>query len=197
MSHMNLLPFALLRRDVVLVRLKCWCLVWSACAVLSAVWYAVAASPVAAERVRVERLEARAAPLRRLIDENEGIRARLQGLAQHESVASRLAGDEQALSFVELVSRGAREAHQGLQVQRLKLSQFTPPAPKSEDPGAPAPQRHTKLSVSGIAVDDLAVSAFVSVLRAADFFTHVELKSSRATDVAGRTARLFELECLR
>ncbi|MDA1054760.1 MAG: hypothetical protein O3C40_30400 [Planctomycetota bacterium] len=183
-THLNLMPMRYRRGQLIRRRLKQWSVWWllaAGCTVLLG-WtqwsqYQAGAAKLASLRVHYEPLEA-------MKEDVSGLQEKIGALQRRESLALSLADERSMLGLVGLLSQ-ARQACDGrVSIGSLSLNR------SGESQSA-----MSVLTLSGVAVDDLAVARFTTALREAKAFIGIDLKSTGNATVGDMPARTYTMEC--
>ncbi|HVJ87919.1 MAG TPA: PilN domain-containing protein [Caulifigura sp.] len=202
---MNLVPKAFQRKLLVRKRMRQW---FTPCAM--ALMVSLVAVGEIGFRLRnlvieTAALEARLKPMNELSKDNDRIAAQLKSLVGHESVLNEIVGVQRPISLLAVISRSAAESNSRLQIRKLTVQQSasgTATMVKSSKPpegGTPmaAETTATEITITGIALDDSDVAAFVQSLKTSRAFTAVELKSTTGTLVTDVAVRQYDVCCRR
>ncbi|HUG89648.1 MAG TPA: hypothetical protein VML55_02365 [Planctomycetaceae bacterium] len=206
-AHANLLPLAFRRRLLWRSRLRRWAPIWALAAVAAACAGYWQHRLLDGRRAALARLEAQAAPLAALVDDNRRLRAQLDELAGRQSLLRLLEPRLRPVQLIGVVSHSARRGTPRVQVRRFELrpSQVAESAPGAGGANPPPrPQRPpVQLNLAGIARDDLAIAEFVTALRDFGVFRSVELRSSADAAAEGPPrpgmapgTRAYTVECV-
>ncbi|MCH7685221.1 MAG: hypothetical protein IH899_00820 [Planctomycetes bacterium] len=207
MTHTNLLPLDFRRWLLVKIRLLQWSLVWGlSLLALVALWAAKSVDRHTQTR-QLQTLERQCDPLREMNEDNNRVRERLAELEQRQSLLADLDTVQYPLLLVGIVSQGTHRSHSRVQVRDFSLAPVTPVSAKSTKSASQVKNKNNekqteeyvsarmRLTLKGIALDDLAVAQFIVALRDTGVFNAVELKSSLVTQLAGGPAREYFVEC--
>ena len=207
MTHINLLPLNFRRRLLVKIRLLQWSLVWGlSLLALVALWAAKSMDRQAQTR-QLQTLERQCNPLRKIDADNNRVRKRLAELEQRQSLLADLDTVQFPLLLVGIVSQGTQRSHSRVQVRDFSLAPIMEVSAKSTNSAHQVKNKKNekqaeenvsarmRLTLKGIALDDLAVAQFIVALRDTGVFNAVELKSSLITQLAGGPAREYFVEC--
>lgn len=204
----NLLPAEFQQRDLLRTRIMQWSAAWIVTAILmggGALWKL---SSGAALRQRAHNLEQQCAPLRGLIRENQQIKDRLAEISGRQSLFAELDRAQRPLQVLGIISHSAQAADKRIHVERLEWLPAPQPAvlkPASAHPAAttatPAKpltltEQRTRLVLTGLATDDIAVARFITGLRSVGVFHKVDLQSSSRVSVTGNLVRRYEIDCV-
>ena len=186
-THLNLLPYGVRRRQLIAERLRQWCVVWLAAGglVAGAAWWEYSRGKF--ERERLASLERRYVPLKELQAKTEQLRVKIDELREREDLALRIAEERPMAVLLAILSQAALECDGNVCVTSLVL------APAAAQKQAAAPRR--VLQLEGLGVDNLSVARFAAALRDANVFADVRLKSSIETRVADADAVSYKLDC--
>ncbi|MEO8493609.1 MAG: PilN domain-containing protein [Planctomycetota bacterium] len=183
-TYLNLMPMRYRRGQVIRRRLTQWFVLWSlaiGCTLLLgwSQWsqYQAGAKKLASLRVRYEPIEAMKGNV-------AGLRERIDALQRRESLALSLADERSMLGLVGLLSRASQACAGRISIGQMNLARSGTSQPAT-----------SVLTLTGVAVDDIAVSRFASELRQSKAFVGVDLKSTGATTVGDVEARAYTMEC--
>jgi len=138
----------------------------------------------------------RAAPLRQIVQHNQKATEKLQVADQRQLLVDCLKAADRPLQLVGLISSTANTNDGSIQIQSFQLTQGEEPTNGASVPTAENDTpRRMKLGLQGYAIDDLALSRFVSQLRATGVFESVELQTSSNVQLAAGNARQYVVEC--
>lgn len=198
----NLLPQSVRHQRLIFNSLRCWAIVWLVVALVT-FWFCKrqhrqieelerSAALLAAEVAPLTDLEAEYTMMQK---EAEAIRSRESWLVDADS--------QQTLQLLGIISRAAGTNNGRISVQTLTLSTIDREV-KTADTSAKsggrkkdkATEQRMQLELNGIAIDDLAVASFVSVLREASVFESVELKSSVRQIFNNHDTRQYNVTCI-
>lgn len=207
MTHTNLLPLDFRRLLLVKIRLLQWSLVWGlSLLALVALWAAKSVDRQAQTR-QLQTLERQCDPLREMNADNKRVRKRLAELEQRQSLLADLDTVQYPLLLVGIVSQGTHRSQARVQVRDFSLAPVAPVSAKSTKSANQVKKKKNekqaeenvsarmRLTLKGIALDDLAVAQFIVALRDTGVFNSVELKSSLVTQLASGLAREYFVEC--
>ena len=207
MTHTNLLPLDFRRRLLVKIRLLQWSVVWGLSLVAVVGFWAVESVDLQAQIRQLQTLERQCDPLRKIDADNSRVRERLAELEQRQSLLADLDTVQYPLLLVGIVSQGTHRSHARVQVRNFSLAPITEVSAKSAQSAHQVKKKNNetqaeenvsarmRLTLKGIALDDLAVAQFIVSLRDTGVFHAVELKSSLVTQLAGGQAREYFVEC--
>ena len=186
-NYLNLLPYCMQRRQLIVERLRQWGVVWLAagCVVAGAAWSEYSRGKF--ERERLASLERRYTPLRQLQTKTAELRAQIAQLRQREEMALHIAEEQSIAALLGVLSRAAIDCEGKVCVTSLLIS------PGSAQKAAVAP--HKALQLEGLGIDAMSVARFAAALRDADIFTDVRIRSSEQANVGAVNAVSYKLDC--
>ncbi len=194
-TFVNMLPQSYRRQNLVRLRFVQWAPVWILvfAGAASAYWTENIHYKADLDGMRMK--ERRYAPVEKLSAELGTIRLQLTDLQKQEAVAAELVSSRPVLSLVGVVSRSARECGGNLRVSNFKLQAGASAGVLSGQRPDTAAATTRLLVLEGTAQDNLAVPKFVALLRRANVFERVELKSSKEETSQGDRGHSFHIEC--
>lgn len=203
--HLNLLPWNCQRRTLLRQRLRTWCVVWGTLGVICLALYG--SEWVGLNRARHELAEAqrRAAPIHAIDQQNTKLSKEVASLQEDISKFGHLKNERIGIHLLGAVSQSWQSCGGKIQVQKMSLREtHVQEIPLDKDskplpatPGKPFPTRKIQtLSLTGIALNNLAISQFVSSLRDTGAFVQVDLKSSKGKDDREVNSHLYLVECV-
>lgn len=201
--RMNLVPPAFQRKLLVRKRIRQW-FVPSAVALMAS----LTAVGEVGYRLRnlslsAAALEERLRPMNEMSQDNDLIASRLKNLVGHESVLHEIVGVQRPVSLLAVISQSAGRTESRLQILKLTVQQTLAEKPVDRKPGGNAAATvarrdvTTEITITGVALDDAAVAAFVQSLKESQAFAAVELKSTVGTVIADVAARQYDVSCRR
>lgn len=195
-SHLNILPLQFRKKLLARQIVPCWAVVWVGAAVVASCVCWKADASLAVARAEFEAVDARAEPLRQIVKRNSETADDLKIADQRQLLVDCLRAANKPLQLVGLISATANTADGSIQIQNFQLTQSeeltTDQGRGSQEANGP---RRMKLGLQGYAVDDLALSRFVSQLRATGVFESVELQTSSNVQLVAGNARQYIVEC--
>ena len=209
-THLNLLPCSFRKRMLIRTRLVQWCVLWAICLVCVSGACCAKYLTFASHKKLFARLDRKCDSLRVIHSQNKRLHKRLTELTGRESLLAELESARHPLCLVGIVSQSARRSEGSVQIHRFFLStvQRAPATSTQTNASKTGPRKtqkrptvkqtspeHNRLTLNGVAVDDLAVAKFIAGLRETGIFRSVELKSSSGTQYATNEARKYEVEC--
>ncbi|QDU90379.1 Fimbrial assembly protein (PilN) [Pirellulimonas nuda] len=193
-ARINLLPDALARRYEHRRQARRWVPVWCVTAALLGLLQvglqgqsrqAAEALLLVNERVKpLHHLEARTVAL-------ESESRRMQTLLTRQAA---LEQSDTPLALLQVVIDARRTVAGALQLDALQMEDM-PALPGVSAPTDTPPVSGKRLVLSGAAESDVAVSQFVSNLRASNVLANVSLEASQSQSSAGGAGRTFQLRC--
>ena len=203
---LNLLPFECRVRETARRRLLQWSLVWTVCAATAFGAWWLKHSRCHAFQQRLQVAQRSYAPLEKIICESDVMRGELEQLRAKGTILGKLLDERPALTLLGIVSQNARRCDGRLVVHNLSFERHERP-PETDGPG-PKPGRKEQpkpaiekaepwgsVTLTGQALDNVAVATFVVSLRESELFQSVELKSSVGNDSTDEQLRTYVLEC--
>ncbi|MBC8356457.1 MAG: hypothetical protein H8E66_31135 [Planctomycetes bacterium] len=183
-THLNLMPMRYRRGQLIRCRLKQWSALWllAACGTVLLGWtqwsqYKAGAAKLDSLRIRYEPIDA-------MKHDITGIQMTIDALQRRESLALSLADERSMLGLVGVLSQ-ARKSCDG----RISIGQLT------LDRRGRTRSAMSVMTLSGVAVDDIAVARFTRALREANAFAGVDLKSTGKTTIGEIEGRTYTMEC--
>jgi hypothetical protein len=207
---MNLLPYKVRLRLATTPRIRAWCLTLCASAVAGSAWFFCEFENLNRSRQALARLEDRAHPLQQMVRDRNRIQHKLAETTSRESILSSLDANRTPLAYLAIVGQAAQNGGNRLHVTEMHV-ETKPEAPAGDVAAVspvtngskpPGPEQasldtQTEVLLTGAAIDDLAVAAFVRGLRDSEAFDDVELKSSREATARNGSIRHYEVQCIR
>ena len=183
-TYLNLMPMRYRRGQLIRRRLKQWSVLWllaAGCTVLLG-WtqwsqYQAGAAELESLRIRYEPLEA-------MKGDVAVLQEKIDALQRRESLALSLADERSMLGLVGLLSQARKACDGRISIGRLGLNR-----------SGNSQSATSVLTLTGVAVDDIAVARFARALHEADAFTSVDLKSTGIATVGETEARTYTIEC--
>ena len=186
-KHVNLLPMAYRRRQLILRRAKQWTLIWLVAMTAAGTLYWAQYTRSHRARSRLESLRREYAPVKQMADEVESLKAKIDELRSRESIVLSLADEQSMLTLVGLLSRATKSCDGKLCIQRMQLDR------RQDSSGD---QFVKVLQLDGIATDNHLVARFAAALRDTEAFQRVELKSSGRRVADNTEGQAYSLECV-
>jgi len=195
-SHINILPLQFRKKLLVRQIVPYWASVWVGVAVVAAIVCWKADASLAEAQAEFAIIDVQAEPLREIVQRNQKATENLKVADQRQLLVDCLKAADKPLQLVGLISSTANTNDGSIQIQSFQLTQGEQPT-NVASPGTAEndAQRRMKLGLQGYAVDDLALSRFVSQLRATGVFESVELQTSSNVQLAAGNARQYVVEC--
>ena len=197
-TYINLLPRPFRRRLVLRSCLLQWSVVWVVTgAAVAGICYEKH-SRLETVRRELAALNAQCKPLRLTDQENQTLQTRIALMRGRQSLLTHLDAGLHPLQVIGLVSRSAEFVGGRLRVEKMSfqvVEVLQSVGNNDEETKSPAPIKTFRLTLNGIASNNLAVSKFIVALRDSGFFESVELRSSERTEMAGGRARKFLVDC--
>ncbi|MDZ4685950.1 MAG: hypothetical protein SH850_12855 [Planctomycetaceae bacterium] len=205
-DDINLLPLAFRQRDLFRTRLRQWSAVWTATLLLGVSGGAWKYAGGQSLRERVRSLEEQCVPMRELAQQNQTLQTQLHEFTGRQSLLAELEQAQRPVQLLGIISQSALATDKRLHVEQLQLTQeevpvappTTPPAnvakPTNDKPVRPVIR--TRLVLTGLATDDLAVARFIAQLRGVAVFHSVDLESSSRVAHPTGHAQHYEVHCV-
>ena len=204
--HLNLLPWQCRRRTLLRQRLRSWSVGWAAIGLLCCVLYG--AEWVRLSRVQQDLAESqrRAASVQAVDQQNGKLKREVARLQEDVDKFGHLKNERLGIHLLGAVSQSWNVCGGKIQVQKMALResfvQENASPDKAVKPASATPakppllQKIQTLSLTGVAVNNLAVSQFVAALRDSGAFVRVDLKSSKGKDEREAIAHVYQVECV-
>lgn len=185
--HLNLIPIATQRRQLArrVMRVATITLVISNTTVgllLTGEW---AQGWVASRQLR--ELEARYAPLRQIIDQQDALAKQIEQLRARELLTLRLSRESRELTLLGAIAQAAGQSNEDVYVQQLRY--LRPAIESDQTPGG------GELHLSGAGVDGAAIAEFATRLRETGIFRVVSIESTCALPGGEAGLRRYQLTC--
>ena len=194
--HINLLPLACRRRMFARQCVNRWAWRGGACLLVCTAYLIAEYRQTVAAQLGRDKVETACQSVRAIVAESKKVEDQLNNvLAQHKALQL-LKPNNKPLAVLALVA----QTHQGLQgklqIQRIDFQQTLDlPSTENHSPSATVTRESGRLILEGIAIDNLAVAAFVEALRELQVIRRVELQSSTTWEGVGQAGRRFEVVC--
>jgi hypothetical protein len=205
-DDINLLPLAFRQRDQLRTRLRQWSAVWILTLLIGVSGGAWKYAGGQSLRERVRSLEEQCVPIRDLARQNAALKTRLHEFTGRQSLLMELERSQRPVQLLGIVSQSAHATNQRLHVEQLHISQEEVPLPQPTTPAKPDPAAanvkpakpavRTRLVLTGLAADDLAVARFIAQLRGVAVFQSVDLESSSRVPHPTGHAQHYEVHCI-
>ena len=194
-SHLNILPLKFRKKLLTRQIVPYWACVWVGVVVAVAVACWKEDASLAMARTAFEAVDVRAEPLRQIVQRNQQTSDSLKIADQRQLLVDCLRAADKPLQLVGLVSTTANTSDGSIQLHSFRLTQGERPLSGTSADSTQSKTPQMKLGLQGYAVDDLALSRFVSQLRATGVFETVELQTSSNVQLAAGNARQYVVEC--
>jgi Tfp pilus assembly protein PilN len=207
--NVNLLPFEFTRRRVVRSITRLWFVIGAALIV-------VAIPLLIPEYQRLQKLhgefskiKALNAPIHKVLDDKTEIENQIKVLENEKAVLAKVLPDQRVMSILAILSQSVRDAEGKMQIQRFGFTtnyidevETATVAPSKSSSRKPAQNKEvvtaqpvSTLNLNGVALDDRSVGKFVEGLKAKGVFSSVDLKSCSESNIQGKLAWTFSVEC--
>jgi len=190
---LNLMPAAILRRQLIRRRTVQWCAVLAV--VLSTLWVAnrFEVRKYRTLRQQLEAIAREGVPAQNMLREITTMRKQVNDLQYHEVVAHELEEQRQVLPVLGLVSQAARWSKGRLRVTDLRAGELqTVEAPTD---GGKAHTGVTGVTLVGVALDSPTVAEFLEALVASRLFGDVKLIKSNEQKTGDFAMYDYEVHC--
>ena len=185
-NSINLLPVHIRRRQIIWHICKSWFFLYCFTSMLlaGAAWWTW--NKHSEQKIALQTYQLQYAPIKRLEAESRSFVTETQSMQEREKLALQLSNQRSLLSLLGQLSIAAGNCYGNVNINHLSLiSDVETIEQKSE----------SKLTLTGIGVDDVAIAQFVAELRDCQMFDHVQLTSSGSTIVEDRESKIYTLEC--
>lgn len=186
-THVNLLPIAYRRKQLLWLRSKQWTAIAGVALAAAAMACWVQLTRNHRDQLRLESLRREYLDVKETADKVELLKKEIDDLRQKEAIVLSLADEQPMLTLVGIVSQATRQCEGGLCVQRMQLQRRTEGEGKFNI---------RVLTLEGIAADNHLVARFAAALRDSEAFARVELKSSGRRIVQDAEGQAYSLECV-
>ncbi len=199
-QHLNLLPWKLRCRLLLRRRLREWSTAWMLLAALLTAWYGWECQGVFRSQQLLSVAARRASTVQSIDTKNQKLRQQIDLLNARLAKYGHLQGEQLGFQLLATISHSSRYCAGRIQIQKMTFSHTqvaAPPAPQGTDETEKFPTHRDvrKLSLSGVAKNNLTIAQFVTALRDAGVFQAVDLKSSQGNVLADAESRTYHLEC--
>ena len=198
----DLLPGAIAARRYLGRKTKQWLFIWAVCAAVLVAVSVIRHKERNDIRHLASRLEERTQPLRKLDQERAQMERHVKEAQSRETWLSN-ADSNPALQLLGIISHASAENQGRVSVDNFQLRQVEikvkddkRSAAANGKSGKQAVREVMQLTLTGSAVDDLAVSSFVAWLRESEVFETVELRSSESVELNEHNARKYLVACV-
>ncbi|MEQ9406120.1 MAG: PilN domain-containing protein [Fuerstiella sp.] len=182
-------------------RVTQWSVIWIAAVAVSLGWWQLRSHRVRAAEERVALMETRYSPLKQMQADIRKMKQQLEEMNSHESLLTRLDDEQVPYRLLALVTLQVDARAGAIRLDSYRLTRTDPVEAVRQTAAATAkktdaePAVPTRLTVRGIAADNLAVSLFVAGLRDTGVFESVDLKSSVGAQIDRQRAQSFIIDC--
>lgn len=171
-------------RQTVMSGLKTWMIVYliSGLVLFAAAWRSW--NQNSKQRIALNAAQLQYAPLERLEQELVQIRSETDSMQKRERLVLELSENRSMVALLGRLSIVANDCH-----GKININDFLLTAESNQD------ETYTKLTLSGVGVNDVAIAQFVAELRDCEMFTTVQLTSSGTSKTGEKLAKVYALEC--
>lgn len=183
-THLNLIPLATRRHQAVRRVTSMWSTAITAAAACCLTVCAVEWSRGVSAVSRLQSLDARFAPLSKMLEEQREVAKLIDDLRARKQLSLRLSGETPGVSLLGAVSTAAARLDGSVYVAKLNY----------EDAGSAGPDDQ-RLLLEGAGVDGFAVAAFAEGLREAGVFGEVTVDATHSLKGGAAALRGFQITC--
>ena len=201
--HVNLLPFAFQRKQLLHRLVRKWTATWMVCALAIGLFIGFRYLTVVRQRDELQQVELGCAEIRAVVASTLQLETSLNGMLACRGELSRLEPDQDALAALAIVAQAVQATKGRAQIDTIQFHEprsFVATRTAAAGPargGAPIPSATAEgtITVNGIAADDEAVATLIDSMHRVPLMQKVELRSSSAVDSDGTDRRRFEIVC--
>lgn len=196
--HLNLLPWHLQCRTLLVQRLRQWSIAWAILVAFSLLLVGERWNKLSEAGGELQAWERRADGILSIELASQKLRDKVARQQERLAKFGHLQNEDLGFQLLATVSQSAALTTGGVQVRRMsfKTNQVALPAAAGAAADAPVKTREARvLALSGKAKSNLAVAQFVSSLRDASVFDSVDLKSTQDDKELESSFRMFLVEC--
>ena len=204
--HLNLLPSSCQRRTLLRRRLRTWTVGWAILGTIGIVLYGTEWVRLSRAQQDLAEAQRRATSVQAIDQQNGKLKREVARLQEDVDKFGHLKNERLGIHLLGAVSQSWNVCGGKIQVQKMALRESfvqenattdKAPKPAPVTPAKPVPlQKVQRLSLTGIAVNNLAVSQFVAALRDSGAFVRVDLKSSKGKDEREANSHVYQVECI-
>jgi Tfp pilus assembly protein PilN len=154
-------------------------------------WYESREYALLAQQLEV--LSREHAPTQTMLKQLVDMRQKLDELQQQETVAKELEHQRSALALLGAISKTAQRTKGRLRVTKLDLTDFQHTGPAGA--AAPAGAVPNGLLLTGVSLDNPAVTELLDGLQDSGMFSHVELLTCKERENNADSLRDYEVRC--
>lgn len=185
-TSINLLPMKFRRRQLVTQIAKSWLFLYGFAALLIMVGAWWTWNQNSAQKIVLNAVKLQYAPVERLVSESERYRAETESMQQRERLALELSRHRSILALMGRLSISAKNCDGKVSIKEMILD---------SELGLKDEPAQSKLTLTGVGTDDVAIAHFVAELRDSEMFESVQLTSSGSTVIEDYESKLYSLEC--
>jgi Tfp pilus assembly protein PilN len=189
-TAINLLPRSFRRQQVLRKRIVQWISIISAVLVTGWGWHWYEMREGRQLTQQLETLSRENAPTKAMLKELMQMRQQLKELQQQEAVAKELDYQRNALKLLGVISESAHKTKGRLRVTNFKISNFQ--NAQSAPTGA---ANAAGLTVTGVSLDNPAVTELLDGLQTSGVFRRVELSNLKQREEKDAALRDYEVRC--
>ncbi len=189
-THLNLLPYDHLRRELMRRRACQWSIVTGGTLVLVLTMGWIQRASYTTMSNQLKSLEVAYEPIQQLKTESVVLRKKLAESRQREAITLRLAVHQPVLTVLGIVSAAAKHCDGHVAVNTLAMTrQDTTNRHVQNRPGS------NIVTLDGIADDDAAIARFADALRIGHVFKQVSLRKTGNHEISAVKVRSYSIEC--
>ena len=193
-SMINLLPMAYRRQQVVRKRVVQWTSVVCVVLFVGWSWHQFEYREALALSQQLESLEREYRPNTTMLAQLVSMRQKLEELQQQEAVAKKLEYQRNALTLLGVISETAKATDGRVRVTKVELVGFQDT--QEQEQAAVGDMPTSGLVVSGVSLDNPAVTELVDGLKEAKIFSSVELLSSKEREEGETSMQDYAVRCV-
>jgi Tfp pilus assembly protein PilN len=192
-TTINLLPVSYQRQQLVRRRVIQWCSIILAVLVVGSAWHWYESREYTLLAQQLEVLSREHAPTQTMLKQLVDMRQQLDELQQQETVAKELEHQRSTLALLGAISKTAEKTKGRLRVAKLELTDFQ--QLRSAGASAPAGATPTGLLLTGVSLDNKAVSELLDGLQDSGMFSRVALLKCMERENNADSLRDYEVRC--
>ncbi len=190
--HLNLLPMATRRKQLIQKIIKQWTLATGLATVFTSLFVWFAWERTSEQLSLLDSAKRQYAPLKALETDNIKLAGETESLNQRERLALELAQNRSTLTLLGQLSFAANRCDGKVSIRQFSMN--TTQRESADDKGMTFSE--TKLMLQGVAIDDISIAQFVAELRDSKMFYDVQLTSTGSSKIEDKESKLYTLECV-
>lgn len=185
-KSINLLPLRFRKQQLVTQVSKSWLFLFGFATLLmiGGAWWTW--NQNSSQKIVLDATKLQYAPVQRLAAESKRYRVETESMQQRERLALELSRHRSILALLGQLSISAKNCEGNVSIKEMTLD---------SELGAKDEHAHSKLTLTGVGIDDVAIAQFVAELRDSEMFESVQLTSSGSTVIEDYDSKLYTLEC--